>query len=101
MRAASWCQEPWALCALVFSYLLIKLCLDASFPSHTGWLETLVWATLYCYGWLFMTEPRFLRKAVDQATSWLAVIYPRRNAVRSRTEGILERLVEPSGVHLG
>ncbi len=73
VRAASWCEEPWALCALGFPVLLIKLALDASFPSHTDWSETLVWATLYCYGWLFMTEPRFLRKAVDQATGWLAV----------------------------
>jgi len=69
----SWCKEPWALCALGFPILLIKLALDASFPSHTGWSETLVWATLYCYGWLFMMEPRFLCKVVDQAAGWLAI----------------------------
>ena len=71
--AISWCKEPWALCALGLPILLIKLALDASFPSHTDWSETLVWATLYCYGWLFMTEPYFLCKVVDQAAGWLAV----------------------------
>ena len=73
VRATSWCIKPWALCALGCPILLIKLALDASFPSHTDWSETLVWATLYCYGWLFMREPRFLSKVIDQAAGWLAV----------------------------
>ncbi len=72
-RATFWCGEPWALCVLGSPILLIKLALDASFPSHTDWSEALVFATFYCYGWLFVAEPRFLSKVVDQAAGWLAV----------------------------
>lgn len=63
----------YRLCILALPIVIIKLIFDAAFPSHTGWSETLVWFTLYWYGWLFMSDSTLWPCVASQAVGWLAV----------------------------
>jgi surface polysaccharide O-acyltransferase-like enzyme len=61
------------LCLLALPIVIIKIILDAAFPSHTDGSETLVWFTLYWYGWLFMRDRTLWADVASQAVAWLAV----------------------------
>ena len=65
-------EKPWGLLAMSLPLGLIKLTLDARFPSHTDWSETLVWFTLFIYGWMFAADARFLQAIENQRSRWLA-----------------------------
>ena len=71
-RAGAFTEKPWGLLAMGLPLGLIKLTLDARFPSHTDWSETLVWFALFIYGWIFAADGRFLQAIEKQRLSWLA-----------------------------
>jgi glucans biosynthesis protein C len=71
MRLASLCEKPWGLTVLGLPIALIRLSLDAAFPSYLDWSDTVVFFALYVYGWLFMTDVRFTRAIANQAAGWL------------------------------
>jgi hypothetical protein len=66
-------RASWRIGILGLPIILIRIIFDARFPSHTDWSETLVWFTLYGYGWLFISHPALWRDIASQATGWLAV----------------------------
>jgi glucans biosynthesis protein C len=67
------CARRFGLLALVLPLVVIKLALGARFPAYLDWSDTLVYFTLFTYGWLFMTDARCLRAVERQALPWLAV----------------------------
>jgi glucans biosynthesis protein C len=70
-RMAGLCEKPWGLAVLGLPILLIRLSLNAAYPSYLDWSDTLVFFAFYVYGWLFMTDVRFTRAITNQATGWL------------------------------
>ena len=73
MGIASLCEKPWGLTALGLPIVLIRLSLNAAFPSYLDWSDTAVFFALYVFGWLFMTDVRLTRALANQATGWLIV----------------------------
>ena len=69
LKGSGW----WRTSILGLPIVLIKLSVDARFPSHTDWSEMLVWFVLYWYGWLFMSDPTLWRDIEAQASRWLVV----------------------------
>jgi peptidoglycan/LPS O-acetylase OafA/YrhL len=53
--------------------VIVKIALAASFPAYLDWSDTLVYFTLFIYGWLFMADARSLRAVERQAFVWLAI----------------------------
>ena len=53
--------------------VIVKIALAASFPAYLDWSDTLVYFTLFIYGWLFMTDARWLRAVERQAVVWLTL----------------------------
>lgn len=72
-RLAALCERPAGLLALAVPIALIKLALAASFPAYLDWADALVFFTVFFYGFLFMTDARFLGAVERQAFLWLAV----------------------------
>jgi glucan biosynthesis protein C len=70
---AALCQRRAGLLALVAPIVLVKLSLGARFPAYLDWSDTLVYLTVFFYGWLFMTDGRFLSAVEQQALTWLSV----------------------------
>lgn len=70
---ADLCETPWGLAALGLPIMLTKLSLNAAFPSFLDWSDTLIFFLLFIYGWLFMTDPRFVRVLAGQAAAWFVV----------------------------
>jgi glucans biosynthesis protein C len=70
---AGLCEEPWGLAVLGLPIMLIKLSLNAAFPSYLDWSDTLVFFVLFIYGWLFMTDIRFMRAIASQTAAWFFV----------------------------
>lgn len=70
---AALCERRAGLLALGAPIALVKLALAARFPAYLDWSDTLVFLTAFIYGWLFMTDDRFLRAVERQAMGWLAV----------------------------
>ncbi len=73
LNLSSLCEKPWGLLAFGVPIALIKVALNASFPAYLDWSDTLVWLTLFIYGWLFETDARFARAITQQAMVWLVV----------------------------
>ena len=51
--------------------VVLRMALTARFPAYLDWSDTLVWFTIFLYGWLFLADPRFLKAVRAQAGTWL------------------------------
>ncbi len=70
---ATRCERPVGLLLLVIPIAAVKLAVGPSFPAYLDWSDTLVFFILFTYGWLFMTNVRFLPAVRRQALLWLTV----------------------------
>ena len=64
--------RPWGLAVLGLPIVLLRVALNARFPAYLDWSDTLVWFTVFLFGWLFVADPRFLSTVRAQAGTWLA-----------------------------
>jgi peptidoglycan/LPS O-acetylase OafA/YrhL len=70
---AAWSGRPMGLLLLVVPIAIVKVAVGPAFPAYLDWADTLVFLILFSYGWLFMTDARFLRAVEHQALLWLTI----------------------------
>lgn len=70
---ASLCETPVGLLLFVIPIAVVKLAVGPAFPAYLDWSDTLVFFILFAYGWLFMTNVRFLPAVRRQALLWLTI----------------------------
>lgn len=70
---AAFCEGRLGLTMLGLPIVLVKVMCGPTFPDYLDWSDTLVFFTLFVYGWLFMTDARFMRAVERDALVWLPV----------------------------
>jgi hypothetical protein len=75
-RLAAICQKPWGLLACFLPTAAVQILLRARFSQHHHWSDFLFWLVYFIYGYLFLTDRRFLEalRAQWKKAGWVGLI---------------------------